>query len=202
MCSIYFPLFYQNNCFSPSFLFSFSFPPLHFGISEKLWKNYSSLLFFQKLQYLFYLKFYNVYFKTGGLGPNGNIFINFDLRYLIRKTNMPKKCQIFANRLATCKNKYAASALISKKLNSSKGEKYEAKVVGNGSFFLKQTNRNSTLCACLHVCMYIVSLSACVSVCLSVCLFVCLFVCLSVKKSFPISFIFTIFNFLVFIMES
>ena len=55
------------------------------------------------------------------VGPNGHLFINYELRYLghfqfmtnrLRITNLPKK---IADRLATCKNKYAASALRPKK---------------------------------------------------------------------------------------
>ena len=41
--------------------------------------------------------------------------------------------RIFADRLATCKIKYSASALRPKKFNSSNVEKYETKIVGNGS---------------------------------------------------------------------
>ena len=63
------------------------------------------------------------------VGLNGHLFINFELRYLghfqfmtnrLRITNLQKK---IADRLATCKNKYAASALRPKKMKFVEGGK-------------------------------------------------------------------------------
>ena len=48
---------------------------------------------------------------------------------LLRLTILKIKLQIFADRLATCKIKCAASVLKRKKLNSSKMEKYEKKLL-------------------------------------------------------------------------
>ena len=51
----------------------------------------------------------------------------------LRITNLQKTCKIIADRLATSKIKKRGISTKTKKLNSSKGEKYETKVVGIGS---------------------------------------------------------------------